>query len=38
MGVEGTYQCRVKTTEVRNVKFGVLIPLTMYVTTKNSFF
>ena len=38
MGVEGTYQCRVKTTEARKVKFGILIHLTMYVTTKNNFF
>ena len=37
MGVEGTYQCRAKTTEARNVKIGMLIPLTMYVTTKKDF-
>ena len=34
MGVDGTFQRRAKTTEARNVKFLMLIPLTMYITTK----
>ena len=37
MGVEGIYQCIAKTTEARNVKFGILIFFTMYVTTKKYF-
>ena len=37
MGVEGIYQCRAKITEARNVKFGMLIFLIMYVTTKKDF-
>ena len=37
MGLKGHINA-VKSTEVRNVKFGILIPLTMYVITKNIFF